>query len=309
MKPRQFTESYLRFSKRERIGILTIIVCVAIAYLLPRLFAKSEGVFIEKNALIATTIDTLKIKKTHESEETIEEQTETAFQYEPSVKREFTNHTPFTFDPNILSKEGWQKLGLNERTIKTLINYRNKGGKFYKKEDLQKIWGLPDGFYDFVKDYISIRTSSSLEKKYTGALNSETERKVWNIELNSADTIALVELPGIGSKLAQRIINFRDRLGGFYSIDQVGETYGLADSIFKKIKPYLHINGGVKKININTATRDELKLHPYIKWNLANILVEYRNQHGHYKSIEELKNISSIDATLFLKIAPYLYKE
>lgn len=309
MKPRQFTESYLRFSKRERIGILTIIVCVAIAYLLPRLFAKSEGVFIEKNALIATTIDTLKIKKTHESEETIEEQTETAFQYEPSVKREFTNHTPFTFDPNILSKEGWQKLGLNERTIKTLINYRNKGGKFYKKEDLQKIWGLPDGFYDFVKDYISIRTSSSLEKKYTGALNSETERKVWNIELNSADTIALVELPGIGSKLAQRIINFRDRLGGFYSIDQVGETYGLADSIFKKIKPYLHINGGVKKININTATRDELKLHPYIKWNLANILVEYRNQHGHYKNIEELKNISSIDATLFLKIAPYLYKE
>ena len=309
MKPRQFTESYLRFSKRERIGILTIIVCVAIAYLLPRLFAKSEGVFIEKNALIATTIDTLKIKKTHESEETIEEQTETAFQYEPSVKREFTNHTPFTFDPNILSKEGWQKLGLNERTIKTLINYRNKGGKFYKKEDLQKIWGLPDGFYDFVKDYISIRTSSSLEKKYTGALNSETERKVWNIELNSADTIALVEFPGIGSKLAQRIINFRDRLGGFYSIDQVGETYGLADSIFKKIKPYLHINGGVKKININTATRDELKLHPYIKWNLANILVEYRNQHGHYKSIEELKNISSIDATLFLKIAPYLYIE
>lgn len=309
MKPRQFTESYLRFSKRERIGILTIIVCVAIAYLLPRLFAKSEGVFIEKNALIATTIDTLKIKKTHESEETIEEQTETAFQYEPSVKREFTNHTPFTFDPNILSKEGWQKLGLNERTIKTLINYRNKGGKFYKKEDLQKIWGLPDGFYDFVKDYISIRTSSSLEKKYTGALNSETERKVWNIELNSADTIALVELPGIGSKLAQRIINFRDRLGGFYSIDQVGETYGLADSIFKKIKPYLHINGGVKKININTATRDELKLHPYIKWNLANILVEYRNQHGHYKNIEELKNISSIDETLFLKIAPYLYKE
>ena len=182
-------------------------------------------------------------------------------------------------------------------------------GNFIKKEDLQKIWGLPDGFYDFVKDYISIRTSSSLEKKYTGALNSETERKVWNIELNSADTIALVELPGIGSKLAQRIINFRDRLGGFYSIDQVGETYGLADSIFKKIKPYLHINGGVKKININTATRDELKLHPYIKWNLANILVEYRNQHGHYKSIEELKNISSIDATLFLKIAPYLYKE
>jgi DNA uptake protein ComE-like DNA-binding protein len=161
-----------------------------------------------------------------------------------------------------------------------------------------------------VKDYISIRTSSrGLEKNYTGALNSKTERKVWNIELNSADTTALAELPGIGVKLAQRIINFRDRLGGFYSVDQVGETYGLADSIFKKIKPYLHINGGVKKININTATRDELKLHPYIKWNLANILVEYRNQHGHYKSLEELKNISSIEETLFLKIAPYLYKE
>jgi len=113
-------------------------------------------------------------------------------------------------------------------------------------------------------------------------------------------------LPGIGSKLAARIVNFRDKLGGFYSVDQVGETYGLADSTFQKIKGSLQLSGSVKKFNINTATKDELKIHPYIKWNLANAIVEYRNQHGAFKSLDELKNIVLIDEVTFEKIVHYL---
>ena len=101
------------------------------------------------------------------------------------------------------------------------------------------------------------------------------------IDINTADTSAFISLPGIGSKLAARIVNFRDKLGGFYSIDQVGETFGLPDSTFQKIKQYLKLeNTSIKKININTATVDELKAHPYIKYSVANPIIAYRNEHG-----------------------------
>lgn len=100
---------------------------------------------------------------------------------------------------------------------------------------------------------------------------------------------------------------FREKLGGFYSINQVSETFGLPDSTFQKVKVYLEIkNHELRKININEATIDELKAHPYIKWNLANPLIAYRNEHGAFSSIEEIKKIPSVSNELFTKIAPYL---
>ncbi len=114
-------------------------------------------------------------------------------------------------------------------------------------------------------------------------------------------------MPGIGSKLAQRIINFRDKLGGFYAVQQVTETFGLPDSTFQKIKTRLAINGkAVKQININTASLDELKVHPYIRYNIANSIVQYRSQHGNFTSVAVIKNIMLISDDLFNKLEPYL---
>jgi len=107
--------------------------------------------------------------------------------------------------------------------------------------------------------------------------------------------------------LASRIVTFRDKLGGFYSIEQVGETYGLPDSTFQKIKQYLKLdNPSVKKININTATVDELKAHPYIKFSLANPIVAYRNEHGSFSKIEDIKKVMAVTDEIYKKIAPYL---
>ena len=303
MNWRQLVESYLSFSKKDRIGIFIIVVIIVIIYLLPRLFAKEESIsFIEDKELYAI-VDTLNIKQTKE----YEKDNETGFQYETSIKNDFSKGELFQFDPNALPPEGWRKLGLNEKTIATISNYRNKGGKFYKSEDLKKIWGLPKAFYDRVEKYITISTVSDNEKpKFTPDKYVTKEKKVWDIEINTADTSALIELPGIGSKLAMRIINFRDKLGGFYSPEQIRETYGLADSTFEKIKSYLHVNVPAKKINVNTATKDELKQHPYIKWNLANAIVEYRTQHGNYKSFEDLNNILIMDEATLNKLSHYL---
>ena len=219
----------------------------------------------------------------------------------------------FYFDPNALSIEGWKKLGISERTIGTIQKYLNKGGHFYQNEDLKKIYGLSIRDYERLAPYIKINATKRFGENYPNnnykkeQAESNKASKYHSIDINTADTSEFISLPGIGSKLALRIVNFRSKLGGFYSVDQISETYGLTDSAFQKIKSLLEVKSTyVKKININTATTDEMKLHPYIKWNLANSIVEYRNQHGSYSSLEDLKKISLITDDVFDKIKFYL---
>ncbi len=309
----QLTKDWLRFSKKDRVGAMVVIGLMLFIYLLPKLSAKNnETLAIVPNNILKNAIDTLQSKSNEERENLYaEEESANNYHYEPSQSKGFTAGALFQFDPNTISALEWRRLGLNERTIKTINNYTNKGGKFYKPEDLKKIWGMPDGFYERVEEYISIASSPRKENTYTpqyaGAnLYEKKERKINTININEGDTTAFIALPGIGSKLAFRIVNFRNKLGGFYSVNQVSEAYGLPDSTFQKIKPFLKEDAsGIKKININTATKDELKIHPYIKWNLANAIVEYRIQHGEYKSLEDLKNIDLVEEVTFKKIAPY----
>jgi competence ComEA-like helix-hairpin-helix protein len=308
MNWQQFVEDYLRFSKKGRIGLLCLVALLFLAIILPIVFNKHEPLSIEETKVLSAVIDTLNAKQTqqYKNDKKEEEYIASSYQFEPSVKSKAETEV-FIFDPNTLSKDGWKRLGLKDRTIQTIEKYKTKGGRFYNPEDLQKIWGLPNGFYELVKDYIRIeRPAATRKEEFVTVSYSKTDKKSWNIEINSADVVTLEELPGIGNKLATRIVSFRDKLGGFYSVAQIGETYGLTDSVFQKIKSYLYTNGNVKKININTATKDELKVHPYIKWNLANAIVEYRNQHGNYKSLDDMKNIAAIDEGTFTKIVQYL---
>lgn len=127
-----------------------------------------------------------------------------------------------------------------------------------------------------------------------------------SIDINKADTTVFMALPGIGSKLATRIVTYREKLGGFYSIEQVSETFGLQDSTFQKIRKWLVVKDTVlRKININKANIDELRM-PYISYNLANAIYEYRRQHGEYKSPEDLMKIMLMTNEIFRKILPYL---
>jgi DNA uptake protein ComE-like DNA-binding protein len=132
-------------------------------------------------------------------------------------------------------------------------------------------------------------------------------KKAEPFDINSADTSAFIALPGIGSKLAARIVLFRDRLGGFYEVEQIREVYGLQDSVFQKISPLLKCNGNnVRKININDAEKEVLKGHPYIRWEIANALVAYRDQHGSFHSAEDLGKLENIDRDALKKIMPYI---
>lgn len=222
--------------------------------------------------------------------------------------------TPFPFDPNSLDESGWKRLGLREKTIQTLMNYRSKGGRFRQPEDLARIYGLRSGEYEQLAPYIRITTGDPGQQargSYTPVADKfSPDKKLQPIDLNTADTTALIALPGIGPKLAARILQFREKLGGFYSTDQVAETWGLPDSTFQKIKPLLKAGSGpYRKIRINTATLEELRTHPYIRWELARPLLAYRNQHGPFLRLEDIRQVQAITEEQFRKLAPYLVLE
>ena len=241
-----------------------------------------------------------------------------AYQYDKrktSYENAIVKGELFYFDPNTISAPEWKRLGLRDKTIKTIENYLSKGGHFNKPEDLQKIYGLHNDEYERLKTYVKIE--STISRTNDDFVSSKSKDDIQPaktyatrylvIDINTADTTSFISLPGIGSKLASRIVSFREKLGGFYSVDQIGETYGLPDSTFQKIKQYLKLdNPSIKKININTATVDEMKAHPYIKFSLANPIAAYRNEHGSFSKIEDIKKVMAVTDEIFKKIAPYL---
>src|SRR6187549_2025870 len=153
MKWRQFVYDYLKFGKRDRIGLLVVLTIISATYLIPLLFAKHDKVLINPDPGLLSTIDTLNEKQTQQEND---DDDRISYDPQPSLPTSFSKGSLFLFDPNVLPEEGWKKLGLKNKTITTIINYRSKGGRFYKPEDLKKIWGLPKGFYDHVSAYISI---------------------------------------------------------------------------------------------------------------------------------------------------------
>ncbi|MBK7588910.1 MAG: helix-hairpin-helix domain-containing protein [Bacteroidetes bacterium] len=207
--------------------------------------------------------------------------------------------TPFPFDPNSLDSLGFVKLGLRSKLIHTLLNYRNKGGRFYNKESVKRIYGMQDTEYVQLAPFIKIENENQFEKY---------KKDVMIVELNTADTSQLIQLKGIGSKLSMNIVQYRSQLGGFVHVNQLKEVYGISKETFAMIKPSIKVNNAhIQKINLNAATLYEINKHPYLKGEIANAIVEYRKkQHYHIANIQQLKEIELINEEIFRKIAPYI---
>jgi DNA uptake protein ComE-like DNA-binding protein len=194
------------------------------------------------------------------------------------------------------------------------LHYKAKGGRFYKPEDLKKIYGMHEEEYERLFPYIRIENYFKTGVKHAdfGSQTADTafrriSKTLDYTNINEADSEQWSRLPGIGATLASRILHFRERLGGFYAVDQVRETFGLRDSIFQKIKPVLILRPGpLVQLDLNQTSRDALQMHPYIRWRLAKAIVEYRDQHGHFNSVDDLMRLAILDSEKFEKIKPYL---
>ena len=133
------------------------------------------------------------------------------------------------------------------------------------------------------------------------------EEETLTVELNSADTTALKKINGIGSYYAKSIIEYRDRLGGFRSVEQLLELKYMREESYEKIKEFLTIDALlIQPIFINDCSLEDLKNHPYITYKQANLIINYRKQHGNYNSIVDLEKLHLLDKTDIEKIEPYL---
>ena len=211
----------------------------------------------------------------------------------------------FKFDPNNLTEQSWKKLGLSSKQIRVLENYRSKGGKFYKKEDLKKIYSISHEEYLRLEPYIVIPPRSYANWKKNN-LDFVRKREVTIIELNNADSVQLESLKGIGPAFASRIVKYRDRVGGFYRKEQLMEVYGFDSVRFAGLKDQVMVNGKFKKLNINTADFDDLKRYPFLSYKQINAIIQYRIQHGLYRSAADLNNILILNEDIINKLSPYL---
>lgn len=303
------------FTKKQRSGniivLVVVIICCILPFLAPLLVKEKKY----DHSSFEKEIALLQVKQVDSgSRFSAKEPGDDPPFFQPSGSKNFTASRKgelFFFDPNTLDEDGWRKLGIRDKTIGTIKNYLAKGGRFRKAEDISKIWGLAKEDAERIIPFVRLpaveNKATLFEQTKPGAKPEKKEFSQALIDINTADTTALIALPGIGSKLSQRIINFRDRLGGFHSVEQVGETFGLPDSTFQKIKKRLVVKtASVKRINVNTATVDELKAHPYIRYAIGNAIVQYRSQHGNFSSVDELKKIMAVTEEVYSKALPYL---
>ena len=220
------------------------------------------------------------------------------------------------FDPNTIGEGEWLTLGLPGKLTSTIIHYRAKGGRFRKAEDIRRIYGMTDDLYRSLAPWVRIEDDVDRgDKKTKDFPQSGPEMPpgrngnadVASIDVNNADTGDWIALKGVGQVLARRIVRFREKLGGFYAVEQVAETYGLPDSVFKIIRPRLTCAGeALKKIKINTDSLYVLERHPYIGRTIARQLLRYREQHGPFDGPESLLSVESLEKGWLDKIRPYL---
>lgn len=217
----------------------------------------------------------------------------------------------FHINPNNSTEDQFIALGFSQQQAARMIRYREKGGKFRTKSDILKIYGVDTAFYERIYSFIILPeveqpTQKALKKYPAKDVVSVKERRE-KIDLNKADTSALKEIYGIGEKLSLRILKYREVLGGFISMDQLNEVYGLDSLVIKRLLENALIRDEFEpiKIDINGASERQLSAHPYLK-KIASAIVAYRFQHGDFKSVDDIRKVVNLDEKNFQKIAPYL---
>lgn len=299
---KKYIDSLLEFSRKERWGIYVLSVVCILAWCIPYFLSTP---ILQTEELEMQIIDLeMKRNKIILLHKPIKESSYKKYwQLKHPASMGKTPSTVFDFDPNHIGKEGWMKLGMEERMASGIVKYIQKGGRFRKKEDLKKIYGMTDELYHTLEPHILLDEEVSSSNVFTAKTRM---KKI--IDLNKADSADLVSLPGIGEKLSSRIIRFRDKLGGFTSIAQLSEVYGIDPSLVSALADnfVVHQGADVKHIRINEIRLEELAKHPYAGYVNAKLIVAYRTAHGQINNADELLSIGEIDKTKIEKLLAYL---
>ena len=217
------------------------------------------------------------------------------------------------FDPNTVDSLTLLHLGFKPWQAKNMLKYRAKGGKYRKKEDLKKLYGMTDSMYLALAPYIYIKDSIVVDSARIDSVRMDSLPKWKSIKkdtilnLRTADTTELKLIRGIGSYRAKMIVRYREQLGGYAQVEQIMEARGMDKVIADSILPHFYIDSVVvNKIPINHIRPEVLQRHPYLNFEQAKAIYEYRRKHIRIKSAEELKKIKGLSPTDIEKILIYL---
>lgn len=233
------------------------------------------------------------------------------------ILRQYPGFKPF--DPNSASLDLLTTVGLDSAVALRMMNYRLKGGRFRVKRDVLKIYGVDSAWYTAAESFILLPDSGRIRDRkanHNDRMLSENviSRKATSptiSDLNTADTLALMRVRGVGKKLAERILKYRNALGGFVSVEQLYEVYRLDSAAIGELRKSFFVGPDFIPVQlaVNTALREQLAVHPYLSPRAANAIVTYRFQHGDFSGLRDLQKIPLIDSVTLKKLLPYLKLE
>ncbi|MCG8696613.1 MAG: helix-hairpin-helix domain-containing protein [Bacteroidales bacterium] len=290
---------FISYNKHERRGIVVLIAIIVI------LIGIRIYVYVQQSSF-NDVMSNITIIKTKSPSKTISQPVK--------LKNKYPNSF-FKFDPNTASKNDLKALGFSSRNISTIINYRDKGGNFKSPKDLYGIYGIEKELVDLLINFIEINPIIKFDKtkidSSTAKIFKEEKPKTSSfspIEINEADSGAIIQLKGIGVVLTGRIIKYRHMLGGFYAKNQLKEVYGISDELYKSIEPFVRIDSTkISQIPINSSSYKELIRHPYLTPTHVKSILHYRKLMGTFSEFNDLTRNFIITKEEAQKIAPYIY--
>ena len=211
------------------------------------------------------------------------------------------------FNPNFISDFKGYTLGLSPIHLDRLKAFRKQNKFVNSAEEFRRVTGVSDSLLEIISpyfkfpDWVTNKNSSKQGKPYNNS-------KIIVKDLNKANAEELMAINGIGPALSERIIRFRNRLGGFLIDEQLYHVYGLkgevADRVLMKFK--VIDKPQIQKINVNTASVEKLATLVYLKYNVAENIVLYREKHGKFKNKDELFNVNGFPINKMDIITLYL---
>tara|TARA_B110000305_G_scaffold41811_1_gene43640 strand:- start:3451 stop:4311 length:861 start_codon:yes stop_codon:yes gene_type:complete len=206
-------------------------------------------------------------------------------------------------DPNEFSLDDWMRMGLSKKQADIVLNFSVRGLK--SNDDLKKIFVFPEKLFDLIKDSLVY----PVQKDYQLSKDRFEEKPILKlvVEINSATQVDLEKIPGIGPYFADKIIEYRIKLGGFVSKNQLLEIWKFDTEKLSSIDKYIILDDSfITKINVNSISFDDLKDHPYFSYKVANSIVKMREVSGSYENVNEIGKSMLINEELLDKLTPYI---
>lgn len=315
-------KNFFYFNRGQRIGILILLALIVVVFLATVLMP-----YIVKQKEIGEGADFLREAEEFKAGLVEKERTQRTerdfypFQYRTFPKSQpfETKYELFAFNPNTADSAAFVRLGLKPYVARNILRYREKGGKFKTPEAFSKVYGITPEKFEELKPYIQLPVAENvkevtvdedvvIESGPETRTNSTQLKTDEIVNLNLADTAMLKQVRGIGTVFARRIISYRNILGGYHSVEQLKEVWGMTDETYEKVSPFLSIDESqITKIDVNKASIEKLKKHPYIKtFQRAKAIYEYRRKKVELKNINQLKHLEEFTAEDWVKLEPYL---